>query len=631
MTKLFVSIFVGVGLMHASTLSAQSIPDTLILLDPVTATATRWHAVKKAPEVHALDSFAVHAFALDDQRTWLAQSTGTLVKDYGPGQSASLSIRGGSAGHTAVQWNGFPLQHPMLGQVDLSLLPALIADQTFLEHGVYGAGWGSGAVGGVLHLENQMLPGSPKTNVSAQLGMGSNADYRAQATLNIQRAHWGLTSRAYHRQAENDFRFTDLSGVSRRREHAQFNSSGWLNGVSRYGKQSKLSLYNWLQASEREIPASLLQEKSQAAQQDQTLRSIVDYKKWGQQTELNLRAAWFREKLDYQDPTYDYRAESLSNSVWLEATSSWKPTRSHARIEAGIQQGIFHAASQDYVASVSEGRTGLFAGLDLPFPSLATRLNLHLRKEWNAGKPGPAIPSIQLFFREKQPLSYFVRASRTYRWPTLNDRFWAYGANPNLRPEQGWGAESGIKWSEESRTWNTTITLNGYIRNMSDWIQWVPGADQIWRPQNIQYVRSRGLEAVLRNERPLGKGKIWLETRLDIVRARTEKSTQAADPALGKQLVYVPLFKNATQVGFTTRSWEAAYRHTWTSEVFTTADHSTELPALHLGQIDIRWKQHKRWAPDLSCSIRNLWNTHYQSVALWPMPGRHVLVQLSWK
>ena len=45
------------------------------------------------------------------------------IKNYGPGQLATLSLRGTSAQHTAVLWNGLNIALPTLGQNDLALLP----------------------------------------------------------------------------------------------------------------------------------------------------------------------------------------------------------------------------------------------------------------------------------------------------------------------------------------------------------------------------------------------------------------------------------------------------------------------------------------------------------------------------
>jgi len=71
------------------------------------------------------------------------------------GSIATSAIRGASAGHTVVVWNGLALQSPMLGLLDLSMLPSGLVDEVSIQYGGQSTLWGSGAIGGVIHLNNQ--------------------------------------------------------------------------------------------------------------------------------------------------------------------------------------------------------------------------------------------------------------------------------------------------------------------------------------------------------------------------------------------------------------------------------------------------------------------------------------------
>ena len=85
----------------------------------------------------------------------LTNETGVFIKNYGAGSLATSSIRGGSASHTLVLWNGLPVQSPMLGQLDLSLLPSNFVENVSVEYGGNTSMWGSGAIGGTIALDNQ--------------------------------------------------------------------------------------------------------------------------------------------------------------------------------------------------------------------------------------------------------------------------------------------------------------------------------------------------------------------------------------------------------------------------------------------------------------------------------------------
>ena len=112
----------------------------------------------------------------------LAQRTPLVVRQYGPGQLASLSVRGTTAQHVAVLWQGFNISFPTLGQADLSLLPTAALTGVSLLHGPDAARVGSGAVGGALTLATSAAPGAPgSTNAEAALSGGSFGQRAANA------------------------------------------------------------------------------------------------------------------------------------------------------------------------------------------------------------------------------------------------------------------------------------------------------------------------------------------------------------------------------------------------------------------------------------------------------------------
>src|SRR5204863_1866451 len=70
----------------------------------------------------------------------------------GPGQAATLSLRGASADQSVVLLDGIPLQGPGAGAVDLATLPATLLDRVIISRGVLGAQFGAGALGGAAEL-----------------------------------------------------------------------------------------------------------------------------------------------------------------------------------------------------------------------------------------------------------------------------------------------------------------------------------------------------------------------------------------------------------------------------------------------------------------------------------------------
>ncbi|MCK4630414.1 MAG: Plug domain-containing protein, partial [Bacteroidales bacterium] len=85
----------------------------------------------------------------------LAENTHLFIKTYGQGGLATSSLRGASASHTIVTWNGVNINSPMLGQLDFSLIPASFLDEVEVFYGAGSIRDYSGALGGSINLINE--------------------------------------------------------------------------------------------------------------------------------------------------------------------------------------------------------------------------------------------------------------------------------------------------------------------------------------------------------------------------------------------------------------------------------------------------------------------------------------------
>ena len=100
----------------------------------------------------------------------------------GPGQQASLSLRGATAEESLILLDGIPLKGPGGGSVDLSSLPASLLERLVISRGVLGAQLGAGALGGAVELVPRK-PGQEHPRGSAQLEAGSFRTGRLSADV----------------------------------------------------------------------------------------------------------------------------------------------------------------------------------------------------------------------------------------------------------------------------------------------------------------------------------------------------------------------------------------------------------------------------------------------------------------
>ena len=100
--------------------------------------------------------------------------------------------------------------------------------------------------------------------------------------------------------------------------------------------------------------------------------------------------------------------------------------------------------------------------------------------------------------------------SRAFKVPTLNDRYWVPGGNPDILPEDSWSAEMGLEHVFENGGTKLTHGITRYRMYVDNWIIWLPKGN-IWSPENIRAVQNDGVEYHLRMCQSLA-----LEWKLDL-------------------------------------------------------------------------------------------------------------------
>ena len=89
--------------------------DTIQWLKEVEVTAERIDLTDIGKHTDQIDSSILLVKHYQNLATALAMETPLYVRSYGAGTLATLGIRGGSASHTQILWNGIPLRNPMVG------------------------------------------------------------------------------------------------------------------------------------------------------------------------------------------------------------------------------------------------------------------------------------------------------------------------------------------------------------------------------------------------------------------------------------------------------------------------------------------------------------------------------------
>lgn len=543
-----------------------------------------------------------------------------FVKDYGPSGISSLSGRGGGTSHTAVLWEGFNLQSPMLGQADISLLPSIFVDYVDIQYGGESALFGNSSIGGALHLGTTSKFGKG-WHFEGNIHGGSFEDFGQQLKLTYSNAWYAGSVRSFYHNAKNNYLFKDINAFGfpkpiKHQTNARLQQWGIFQEHTFKVKKHQFGLKAWYQDSKRQIPPPLLLSTSNDFQKDESLRLIVHWKTYFGTQIWKARSALFLESLHFQSDAVNSLSKVLSSITEVE--NKWYLNDFH-HFNVGLNYSFFKAISGGYAQNPQQHRLSLFGAYKLTSSQKKWRGSFSIREEVVNGKfitPAASLGAVWKFYEQFQ---FNMHLSHNYRLPTFNDLYWNTLGNPNLNPEYSWNSELGLSLPFLFKKYSLKTTLTGFCNLINDWILWSPNTAGLWRPSNIEQVWARGLEVNIQGKI---KWKKWqLKTGLNYAFTKSTR-TQGSEPStLGKQLIYTPEHNANAQVQIQFHQTTLLYQHSLTSLRFVDNANTEILPLFHVGHLRLSQTVNlKKASASFYLQINNLFGANYQVISNRAMP-----------
>ena len=316
----------------------------------------------------------------------------------------------------------------------------------------------------------------------------------------------------------------------------------------------------------------------------------------------------------------------------LSAWTTW-PLRTWGTLDTGVSLGTDYASLRggvhetttaayvDGVAAV--GRFRIEPALRLDALHQRTGTTTAVSPRLGLTLPLPGLDAVRLK----------ALAARAFRAPTFNERYYDPGGRPDLAPEDGWSAEVGLHAEQAQPSWRLRADVTGFRSVLTDKIVWQPGVVtdgvQVWRPDNVSRVVTRGLE-VSAGGAVHPTSSLTLQAGSIFTHTRAENRANPLSPAYGSQLPYVPeqqlkLWSHVDAHGF---SLGVSARLVGTR--FYTADESRQADPYQV--VDLTAGYTRKLADltlRLSGELHNLLDERYDVIRLYPMPPRHASVRLS--
>lgn len=549
----------------------------------------------------------------------MQRNSTAFIRQYGPGMLASPGLRGTGSAHTALVWNGFNLQSSMNGQLDLSLIPAMLFSGFSISEGASNTRWGSGAIGGVIALNQEMETG---LNIHLEGGSFQYWNLGLSAGWKLRKTRFMVAMQ--HSGAENDFRFrnTAVAGYPYQfQQNARWQTGGFQMQVHhRIGKGQTLELAFWLQEAHRHIPPIMSIPMAVAKQFDNTLRSAATWKLQRDAWQLSLRTGYFRESITFNDSLTHIHSGNTAHTGNTEL-EYLRYFGSRHTFQLGAFAGMSKAFSPGYNHQwATQQRLALFALWKSWL--MLDKLNVHagLRKEWANVADGPLTPSAGVQWLASRILVFNSQVSGTYRIPTLNDLYWMPGGNVNLLPEQGWAAEFNFRIGDAQRKDGIHFEAGVFQNRIQNWIVWVPSS-LFWTPHNVHTVESKGFQTRLNSNYQVGKIRLLNSHAMQWVDASPVKTSNPDVFQTGRQLIYMPRHTQLHTLGLKHKSLFVELQATYTGLRYTSSDNSSSLPAfwllnLHL-EYSLRLRKHDL---HLFARVNNMLGEEYQVLSWRPMP-----------
>jgi vitamin B12 transporter len=571
----------------------------------------------------------------------LERETPALIRNYGgSGSLTSVSLHGTGTNHTQVSWNGFPLNSPTTGQVDLSLIPTGFMQTVAVTNGASGSLFGSGTFGGSIALNNEP-DWSNKFALSYSLDAGSFGSLGNMLTLSTGNRRVQYRLSAATERSENNFTYRDYyrsQAPEIKVKHNAYRSLGLIQNLSfNLGRGNHLDGGIWYQYKSLEIPALMGSYKeAHAKQKDSLFRSFVSYRKITDKSALMIRSAYFSDFLRYtdknnaSDPLYALDSRIATGRFMNEADFRYYFSQ-FLIIGGGAAYNHITGSSGNYGGKISENEYVVFSNMKVVLADFI--INAGLRKEFYNGLNPPLQYSLGVRYKLAEKVVLRSGFSSKFRKPTFNEKYWRPGGNPMLQPETGRGGELTAEWftgnSQSSGFW-LDARVTGYYQWIDNWIQWV--MHDSLTPVEYKEVHARGIDTWM--EFGYSRSRLHIKGMANYSYNRSVIAGTYDDNRLfeGNQLMYAPI--HALRAGLDISLYDftlgVSTSYTGYRETVETADKTLGLPAY--GVLNLMTGFHRKiLKADIALDffIDNVFDKSYEIIRSYPVPGRSFHFTLS--
>ncbi len=525
-------------------------------------------------------------------------------KENGLGMVSSASFRGTTAQQTAVVWNGININSQFTGQTDFNTINIRNFDDVTIRSGGGSVLYGSGAIGGSVHLNNQLQFNEGFKN-SLLLRYGSFNTWDGSFKSGFSNSKLALNFEVSRANSSNDFQFVDSEKTNLNGQYYNQSFSG--NLAYKLNAKNTLKFYSYTFDGERHF-SKIVASETPTKYQDFNTRNLLEWVGLYNGFTSRLKLAYITEDYKYfQNIEKPSKAGAKAKIIVGKYDLALKVSKS-LLLNSVIDVTKTSAVGSDIDA---DNRTVTSFNLLLKH-NLASKLlyEASVRKEVTDTYKTPLLFHVGVNYNPFDFYTLAISGSRNYRMPTFNDLYWEGSGKTELKPEDSYQVEM----SHTLEFKNVSFSATGFYNDITDMIRWIPAGSN-WKPTNTDHVKTYGLEAQLELKHQIQHHHFSLGGSYGYTISENQETE--------KQLIYVPKHKTTGSFNYHFKRLSAYYQLLYVGEVFILSDNNPKyiLDAYTVSNVGAEYALGTTNQYAIGFQIKNLFNEDYQSVANRYMPG----------
>ncbi len=553
------------------------------------------------------------------------QANGIAIRSNGAGLLTLAGLRGLYGNQLSLLWEGFNIQSPMNGSLDLNLIPSFLLDYAEVLPNSFSSINGNAALSGSISFGTNSPDFNKQQSAKVHTAFGSfnHQIYAAE----YQFAHKKLfsKSRIWTQSALNNYPIIGYENTPFKTvQNNNDNKSTAFTQEFAFAlpKNQLLIFKSWFHMANRGLVDAVHVPNPKSRQEDRVLRLMTDWK-FGKKHNYSLKTAFFDEYMVFIDNSNTYFHNNAQSFILEFAGMNVLNQKFNLRY--GVNQTFNTAKVLHYNGTKSQNLLAAFASIHFEVPKHA--VDLSVRQQVHNKILEVPTPSLAYQYKFNKFTSLNLSSGYSLRVPTFNDRFWNPGGNINLLNETAFKNEIAFKVQRNRLSFNLSV----YHNRVSNLIVWLPHTNNFVEARNLRKAHITGAE--LQAVFMLYKTK---DSKINLHFTPTLNFSQYAaaelgnEGIIGNQLIFIPVEMGNAYLQATHKSWSATFLLNYTGDRYIYTDNSSALHAFYLVDLQLNKKWYwKQLAGRFGAAFNNILNAHYELFPARPMPGRNMQLNLS--